>query len=182
MILLRKEIIIAGRGGQGILLLGHVMGVAAAKFSEYYVTGTESYSAETRGGDSKAEIIIADSAEELGYMKVRRADIAVFMYGEQLVKYSSLVSPNAVVFADSTFITEVVRKDWVLKLAPYTKIAETELGTPRVANMVALGHLIGVTKLLSTEAVERAIEYVVKKSWIKLNKKAFRRGLRVANE
>ena len=174
---MRREIIIAGRGGQGILLLGHVIGVAAAKFSNYYVTGTESYSAETRGGDSKAEIIVADSAEELGYMKVREADVAVFMYGDQLVKYSRLVKQGAVVFADSTFVTEVPEEGWVLKLAPYTKIAETELGTPRVANMVALGHLVGVTKLLSTEAVEKAIEHVVKKSWVELNKKAFRRGL-----
>ena len=179
---MRKEIIIAGRGGQGILLLGHVIGVAAAKFSDYYVTGTESYSAETRGGDSKAEIIIADSAEELGYVKVRRADIAVFMYNEQLVKYSNLVRPNALVFTDSTFITEVGRRDWVIKSAPYTRIAESELGTPRVANMVALGHLIGATKLLSTEAVEKAIAYAVKKSWVEINRKAFRRGLKIAGE
>jgi len=178
----RREIIIAGRGGQGILLLGHVLGVAAAKFSDYYVTGTESYSAETRGGDSKAEIIIADTPEELGYMKVRKADIAVFMYCEQLNKYRDQVGPEALVFIDSTFIEEVRGVKWVVRQAPYTRIAESELGTPRVANMVALGHLIGVTKLLSADAVENAIATVVKKSWIDINKKAFRRGLELADK
>ncbi len=173
----RKEIIVAGRGGQGILLLGHVIGVAAAKFSDYYVTGTESYSAETRGGDSKAEIIIADSAEELGYMKVRKADIAIFMYHEQMVKYKDLVKPNALVFTDSTFITEVPVRSWLVKVAPYTKIAEEEFGTPRVANMIALGHFIGTTKLLTPTAVENAISKVVKEAWIKINVNAFRRGL-----
>jgi len=178
---MRRELIIAGRGGQGILLLGHIIGVAVAKFSNYYVTGTETYSAETRGGDSKVEIVIADTPEELGYIKVRRADLAIFMYGEQLLKYGGLVGPNALVFVDSTFIdpSSISRTDWVIKPAPYTKIAE-ELGSPRVANMVALGHFIGVTKLLSEEAVENAIMHEVRKEWVEINRKAYRRGLELA--
>jgi len=180
---MRREILIAGRGGQGILLLGHVLGLAAAKYANLYVTGTESYGAETRGGDSRADIILCDEAEELDYMKVRRADIALFMYTEQLMRYSQLVSDNAVVFVDSSFITEEDVKEakgtrkWLVNPKPYTDLAREKLGTHRVANMVALGHVISVTQVVPIEAVENAIKELVRPKWVELDIKAFRLGL-----
>jgi len=179
----RREILIAGRGGQGILLLGHVLGLAAAKYANLYVTGTESYGAETRGGDSRADIILCDEAEELDYVKVRRADIALFMYTEQLRRYSYLVGEQATVFVDSSFITredvEEVRngREWLINYKPYTNIARDELGTHRVANMVALGHMIGVTQVVPPDAIENAIKELVRPKWVELDIKAFRLGL-----
>lgn len=180
---MRREVLIAGRGGQGILLLGHVLGLAAAKYANLYVTGTESYGAETRGGDSRADIILCEDAEELDYVKVRHADIALFMYVEQLRRYSHLVNDRALVFIDSSFITredvEEVKggRRWLVNYKPYTDIAREELGTHRVANMVALGHLIGVTKVVPPEAVEKAIKELVRPKWVELDIKAFRLGL-----
>ncbi len=180
---MRHEVLIAGRGGQGILLLGHVLGLAAAKYANLYVTGTESYGAETRGGDSRADIILCDEAEELDYVKVRHADIALFMYAEQLRRYSHLVNNRAIVFVDSSFIAredvEEVKgnRQWLVNHKPYTNIAREELGTHRVANMVALGHLIGVTKVVPPEAIENAIRELVRPKWIELDIKAFRLGL-----
>ena len=182
---MRTEVLIAGRGGQGILLLGHILGLAVAKYGGIYATGTESYSAETRGGDSRADVILCTEAGELDYMKVRRASVALFMYVDQLRKYSSLVGDGAKVFVDSTFISEEdVRKasagrSWEVRMKPYTDIARRELGTHRVANMVALGHLISVTKVVRPEAVEAAIKELVKKEWVDLDIKAFRIGLRL---
>ncbi len=182
---MRREILIAGRGGQGILLLGHVLGLAAAKYSGLYTTGTESYSAETRGGDSRADLIICTSPEELDYMKVRKAEIALFMYPEQLRKYASLLKDDAQVFADSTFISkeDIDRvkgsRSWRVESAPYTEIARERLGTHRVANMVALGHLIKLTKLVPPEAIESAIKEVVNRKWVEIDIKAFRAGLEI---
>jgi len=179
----RREVLIAGRGGQGILLLGHVLGLAAAKYANLYVTGTESYGAETRGGDSRADIILCEEAEELDYVKVRNADIALFMYVEQLRRYSYLVRNQATVFVDSSFITvkdvegAMNGKQWFVHHEPYTDIAREKLGTHRVANMVALGHLIGVTKVVPVEAVENAIKELVRPKWVELDIKAFRLGL-----
>ncbi len=180
---MRHEILIAGRGGQGILLLGHVLGLAAAKYANLYVTGTESYGAETRGGDSRADIILCDDAEELDYVKVRRADIALFMYVEQLRRYTHLVNDRAKVFVDSSFIPEddvkAVKgtREWLVYLKPYTNIAREELGTHRVANMVALGHVVGVTNVVPAEAVVNAIKELVRPKWVELDIKAFKLGL-----
>lgn len=174
---MRKEILVAGRGGQGILLLGHVIGLSAAKYAGLYVTGTESYSAETRGGDSKVDLIIADRAEELDYIKVRQANIAIFMYPTQLSKYSSLVDKGAKVFVDSTYVKEIPKVEWEVFSAPYTEMAEKKLGTHRVANMVALGHVIYVTKLMEPEAIINGMKEVVRKKWLDIDIKAFREGL-----
>lgn len=177
---MRYELLIAGRGGQGILLIGRVLGVAASKYSNLYVTCSESYVAETRGGDSRADLIISNNEEELDFIKVRKADIAIFMHQAQLVKFSSLVKSNGTVYVDETYVSELPSNvGWRVLRASYTKLAEREIGNIRVANMVVLGHLIGTTKLINPEAVEMAIDEVVGEEWSELNKKAFRLGLNI---
>ncbi|MCD6323668.1 MAG: 2-oxoacid:acceptor oxidoreductase family protein [Desulfurococcales archaeon] len=174
---MRKEFLASGRGGQGILLLGHVLGLAVAKYTELYVTGTESYDSETRGGDSKIDLIIADRPDELDYFKVRRAGIALFMYPDQMLKYKHLVRPDATVFLDTTFCTEPAVETWEVVKAPYTDIAEKELGAHVVANMVALGHVIKRTGLIPPDAVVSSIQEVVRRRWVSIDIKAFKKGL-----
>ncbi len=175
---MRKEFLAAGRGGEGILLLGHLLGHAIAKYTNLYVTVTESYDAETRGGDSKTDIIIADKPEELDYFKVRKSDIALFMYPDQLIKYGNYVKEGATVFIDNYYIKNVsASRKWIIKALPYTKVAEEELGTHIVANMVALGNIIKETKVVPKEAILKSIREVVRKKWIYIDIKAFQKGL-----
>ncbi|MEM1775116.1 MAG: 2-oxoacid:acceptor oxidoreductase family protein, partial [Desulfurococcaceae archaeon] len=60
---MKYEILIVGRGGQGVLLFGRVLGLAASKYANLYAVVTESYAAETRGGESRSDVIIANSME-----------------------------------------------------------------------------------------------------------------------
>lgn len=175
---MRREILIFGRGGQGILLMGHVIGVAAAKHAGLYVTSTETYSSEVRGGESRSDLIIADREEELDYIKVRNATDVIAMYPPRLGNYGSLISGKALVQFDTTFSVPkaLTRPSWVMVGGPYTRIAEEELGTPRVANMVALGHFVRLSNLLRIEVVEEAMKEVVKRKWVEINRKALRRG------
>ncbi len=174
---MRKEFLAAGRGGQGILILGHVLGLAAAKYTGLYVTGTESYDAETRGGDSRVDLIFTDSQDELDYFKVRSADIALFMYSDQLLKYRRLVGNEAIVFIDSSFHIPELRSSWQVYRVPYTDMAEEKLGTHVVANMIALGHIIRKTGLIDREAVISSIKEVVRKRWVSVDLKAFELGM-----
>lgn len=175
---MRREILIFGRGGQGILLMGHIIGVAAAKHSGLYVTSTESYSSEMRGGESRSDLILADREDELDYIKVRNATDVIAMYPPRLGLYEHLIGEGALVQFDTSFNIprDTLRPSWVKVGAPYTRIAEGELGTPRVANMVALGHFVKLTGILSIEAIEIAMEEVVRKKWVEINRKALRRG------
>ncbi|MEZ0290218.1 MAG: 2-oxoacid:acceptor oxidoreductase family protein [Sulfolobales archaeon] len=175
---LRLEILIAGRGGQGILLIGRILGKAIAKYTNYYILASESYSAEVRGGDSRVDLIIADTYDEADFIKVRSADIALFMHQSQLEAYLRLVKENATIFIDQTNIIDhsVMREISSSKvyLRPYTEIAERVFGTGRIANIIALGHMIKTTRIVDPEAVERVIIEEVPREWLELDRRAFR--------
>lgn len=178
---MKYEILIAGRGGQGILIIGRVLGIAVSKYSNLYVTCSESYVAETRGGDSRADIIISDKEEELDFIKVRRANIALFLHPAQLPKFANLLSSDTTLYIDETYLSgELSRAYPKTYKVPYSKLASDVLGNIRVANMVALGHLIATSKILRPEAVEKAIEEAIDSRWVEINKKAFRFGLSLA--
>jgi Pyruvate/2-oxoacid:ferredoxin oxidoreductase gamma subunit len=86
------------------------------------------------------------------------------------------------VFIDSSFpIQSLGIRNVELIKAPYTKLAEKELKNVRVANMVALGHLVGTLKILTQESIERAIDDLVSTEWRDLNKKAFKLGVRITD-
>ncbi|MEM1773082.1 MAG: 2-oxoacid:acceptor oxidoreductase family protein, partial [Desulfurococcaceae archaeon] len=91
---MKYEILIVGRGGQGVLLLGRILGLAASKYANLYAVVTESYAAETRGGESRSDVIIASSMEEAPYVKVVKPDMVVFMYPYRIETYKSILTPN----------------------------------------------------------------------------------------
>jgi len=170
----KHEIIIAGRGGQGIQLAGYILGKALVE-EGYYVVNSEEYSAETRGGDSKAELIVSRD-EEPDLMSVRRADIAVFMYGDQMSKYFRLVGEGATLILDSTFIREPPRGNYRVLSAPFTDVAEKQVGNVRTANMVALGYFAARTGLVGLDSLIASMKSVTNPRWVEINEKALRTG------
>jgi len=170
----KHEIIIAGRGGQGIQLAGYILGKALVE-EGYYVVNSEEYSAETRGGDSKAELIVSRD-EEPDLMSVRRADIAVFMYGDQMSKYFRLVGEGATLILDSTFIREPPRGNYRVLSAPFTDVAEKQVGNVRTANMVALGYFAARTGLVGLDSLIASMKSVTNPKWVEINEKALRTG------
>ncbi|MET1128405.1 MAG: 2-oxoacid:acceptor oxidoreductase family protein [Thermoproteota archaeon] len=180
---MRLQIIIAGRGGQGILLAGYLLGKALIN-EGYYVVNGETYSAETRGGFSRSDLIVfTEGDEEVDLIKVSRADVAVFMYKEQIEMYKNLVNPSAkLVMVDSTF-TDKVNEPWPrVELVPFTRIAEEKVGTGRVANIVMLGVFTYVTGLVKPETVIETIKETVRPRWREPNIKAFNAGYSYAEE
>ncbi|MEO3993517.1 MAG: 2-oxoacid:acceptor oxidoreductase family protein [Desulfurococcaceae archaeon TW002] len=173
---MKVEMLIVGRGGQGILLLGRVIGVAASKYAGLYVTSVEAYASETRGGESRVDLVMSDNPEEIDYVRVLSADIALFMYPYNLTKYSEILKKDAYVFINSTFGKEHPFKTQKVFLKPYSEIAEKNLGSSRVANMVALGHLIAKTGVQEIEHVEKALREIISENMYEINIKALKVG------
>ncbi len=173
---MRIEIILSGRGGQGILVLGRILGEAIAKYTNYYVAGSETYATEVRGGDSRVDIIVSDNEEEISYVRVRNADVAVFMYPSLIKTLSRIIKRRAKVFIDTTFVDESFIKEyeWVVISRPYTQLSEKIFGTARVANMMILGHMVREISIVDPGAVESVIREKMPLSWIEVNVKAFR--------
>ncbi|RLG74936.1 MAG: 2-oxoglutarate oxidoreductase [Thermoprotei archaeon] len=175
---MRKEVVIIGKGGQGILLAGHLLSDAIAKNTKYHVINMAFYSAETRGTESRTEIVITDNEEEADYFMARRPDIAVFMHPEYISKYVKNIKESTIVLVDSSFnvILTGISPEIKIHKIPFTLIAEQKLGTSRVANVVMLGYLLALTNIIDLESLKKSIKENVKEQWIEINIKALELG------
>jgi len=173
----RIQILIGGRGGQGILLAGYILGKALIE-EGYYVVNSETYSAETRGGFSRSDLIALKGEEEPDLIRIRKADIALFMYPDQMKEYADLVSDDATVFIDGSFTNKPYKKWGMVYIYPFTNKARESLKNHRVANMIALGYIAAKTGLICLNTLKKVITLTVKKRWIDINIKAVEIGFK----
>jgi len=169
---LRYELIIAGMGGQGILLAGNILGTAAAVFQGLKAVQIVAYGPEARGGRVFTELIISD--EEIDYPRVLRPDIVIAMSQRAYDEFGTAVAPGGLLIYDPELVVAEEREGVKLVPIPATKMAE-ELGAKISANMVMLGALTALCDLLKPEAVEQAIKTKVRRA-LEVNLKAFRKG------
>jgi 2-oxoglutarate ferredoxin oxidoreductase subunit gamma len=173
----RKEILIGGVGGQGVVLSGILLGTAATLFDGKKAVQTQSYSSELRGGSTRAEVIISE--EPVTDPQVRKPDILIALAEDALSKYVDRVKPKGLLVIDSDLVKGAKPGDYEILSIPATSIADKEMGNIVVANLIILGAIIRKTGLLSVEAMEKAIEMSVPKKAITLNLNAFRKGLQL---
>jgi 2-oxoglutarate ferredoxin oxidoreductase subunit gamma len=177
---MRKEIRIAGFGGQGVILSGIIIGKAASLFDNINAVQTQSYGPEARGGASRTEIVIDD--EEIDYPKVQNPDILIAMSHEALIKYLDDLKTNGILIIDPDMIIEEEITDFVdknninLYHARATKVAEDEIGLKIVANIVMIGAITKFTEIISYESAKKAILDTVPKGTEKMNINAFEAG------
>ena len=177
---MRTEIRICGFGGQGIILAGIILGKAASLFDNNEAVQTQSYGPEARGGASKCEVVIDNKLIE--YPKVQNLDILVAMSNEALIKYIVDLKDEGTLIVDpgTTDINDV--KEFIdnhnIKVyeAPATMTAINEIGLKIVANIVMVGAITKVTKIISKQAVIEAIKDSVPKGTEEKNVSAFEVG------
>jgi 2-oxoglutarate ferredoxin oxidoreductase subunit gamma len=183
---LRKEIRIAGFGGQGIILAGIVVGKAASLHDGMYAVQTQSYGPEARGGASKTEVVISD--EEIDYPKAQNPDILVAMSHEALMAYLHDLKDGGILIIDPDLVIEedVISfvHDHNIKLykAPATRTAEEKIGLKVVANIVMVGAFTKLTQVISLNAARSAIAESVPPGTEKKNLSAFDAGVQIAEE
>lgn len=177
----RTEIRIAGFGGQGVVLAGVIIGRAATGFDKRHATQTQSYGAEARGGQARSEVVISD--EPVDYPKVSKSDILVAMSQGAVDRHIGQCKEGSLVLVDADLAANVpdAHKFKVVKI-PFTRIAHEELGRRIVANIVMLGALVGLTGLVSMEALRAATKESVPERALELNMKALDRGFQIAKE
>ncbi len=176
-----KEIRLSGTGGQGLILAGIILAEAAGVYDGHEVIQTQSYGPEARGGASRAEVIVSDDV--IDYPKVTFPDVVLVMSQQACDRYGRLVKPGGIVLVDDTNVSSIpsVEGASVVTL-PITEIARHDVGRQVVANVVALGVLVGVTDVVTPEAMEKAILSRVPRGTEELNMKAFNVGLEKGRE
>ncbi|MFO8060157.1 MAG: 2-oxoacid:acceptor oxidoreductase family protein [Bacillota bacterium] len=176
---MKRQIRLAGTGGQGQILAGIILAEAAVVHDGLHAVQSQSYGPESRGGASRAEVIISD--EPIDYPKVMEADLLLCMSQEAYDRYAEEIAEQGVLLVDSSLVQPGEPSDRVLQV-PITKMAEEKLGRSIVANVLALGILVGLTSAVSEEAAREAVAGRVPPGTEELNLKALELGLSVAED
>ena len=157
----------AGFGGQGLLTAGFILAEAAGIYDGNYVSQTQAYGAEARGGTSRADVVVSD--KPIVYPKPIKLD-----------KYSSALVENGYLLADQTYVKNLHVTEALL--IPFTEIARDEIGNVVTANVIALGALTELTLVTSKKAMKQAVAARVPKQHKELNMKALEMGFKAGKE
>ena len=171
----RREIRLAGSGGQGLILAGVILAEAVGIHEGKFVAQTQSYGPEARGGASKSEVVISD--QEIDYPKAVKPDILLVMNQTACDLYIFDVKPGGTLIVDSSLVHHLPTS--LAVALPFTKIAR-ELGHEMMANVVALGALATLTGMVSLPNLEDALLARVPPGTKKLNKQALQAGVKAA--
>ncbi len=173
----RVEFRLSGSGGQG-LITGGIILAEAAIMDGLNAIQTQSYGPEARGGASKSEIII--DKDEIDYPKVSSCDVLLSLTQLSCDKYIKDLKSGGILILDDG-IESPNRDDLKIYRVPILATAIKKLNKPMVANIIALGIINGVTKIVSNESLEKAVLARVPKGTEELNKAALDEGFKLIN-
>lgn len=167
------QVRIAGYGGQGIVLAGMLLGRAASLYDGKEAVFMQSYGPEARGGASSADVIISDAPVD--YPLVTRPDVLMALFQEAYLLYRPALKPGGVLILESDLVKPEPNETGYCPL-PATRLAQELFGKKIVANVIALGYLVGRTGVVNIGAVEEALRASVKPAILEMNLKALAAG------
>jgi Pyruvate/2-oxoacid:ferredoxin oxidoreductase gamma subunit len=171
------KLVIAGFGGQGILLLGQMLAKSSMREGKF-VSWLPSYGPEMRGGTANCHVTV--SSERIGSPLVTDPTALVAMNQPSLEKFADRVKDGGLVIYDSSFVKSVSLPSHVKAVPiPCSDIAN-KLGNAKAANMVAAGAIIALTNVTAVDVFRRLIEALPKKALIEVNLKALDAGQEAA--
>jgi 2-oxoglutarate ferredoxin oxidoreductase subunit gamma len=173
------EIRLSGSGGQG-LILGGIILARAAVLDNHKVTQTQSYGPESRGGYSRADVIISD--RDIFFPEATNFNCLLALTQEACDKYLFDLRDDGILIIDTTFVKNLaLAADNTYEL-PFTDIAQSELGSAISTNVLSVAFLTKITGIVSDKSLEASIALSVKPSFVDLNIKAMKLGFKLAEE
>ncbi len=173
-----ERIVIAGSGGQGVMLLGKVL-AQTAMLENKQVTWFPAYGPEVRGGTSHCMVTISD--QQIGSPYISQADTLIVLNRPSLDRFQGIVKSSGLLIINSS----LARMDGELKVEtwqfPFTEIA-AKLGNVKVANMVALGCFTAAKKIIKTENILKVFKLIAPSGDLKIlqvNQRALKEGQRL---
>lgn len=170
----RKQVRLAGFGGQGIVLAGMILGKAITLFEGGNAVMTQSFGPEARGGACSADVVI--STGRIYYPRVTVPEVLVVMCEEAARTYGPGAADNAVILVNENLVKTVPDKPGMKILnIPATAIAE-KLGRVIIANIVMLGFITSTAGVVGYDSMKKAILASIPQGTEELNLSAFQAG------
>jgi 2-oxoglutarate ferredoxin oxidoreductase subunit gamma len=168
------EIRFSGFGGQGIIRCGLIAGKALALFDNKQATMTQSFGPEARGSACSSQLVVSD--DRVLYPYISTPEILISMSQEAYDKYEPELREDGLLLIDKDLVKEKPPRGKIKSFSiPSTRFAE-ELGNRIIANLVMLGFFTAITRVVSPEAMKKALPGLVPGRFLELNKKAFDKG------
>ncbi|MBR4306383.1 MAG: indolepyruvate oxidoreductase subunit beta [Bacteroidaceae bacterium] len=191
---MKKDIIICGVGGQGILSIATIIGEAATR-AGLYLKQAEVHVMSQRGGDVQSNLRLSTEPIWSDLISEAGAELIISMEPMESMRYLSYLSKDGKVVTNSKpFVNipnypaeDALQKE--LDALPSVKLDIEEVakdcGNPRGANMVLLGMAAPAIGILSVEDLRNAIATVFARKGeqvVEANLKAFDAGVKAATE
>jgi 2-oxoglutarate ferredoxin oxidoreductase subunit gamma len=175
----RRELRVAGFGGQGVVLFGEIVGKGASIFDNGYATLTQSYGPEARGGSCHAEVVV--SRGPIDYPRVVSPEVVVILSQEAYTNFGRNPPEGTLVIVDPDLVKTDPAVQPALLSVPATRMAR-EMNRPVVANIIMLGFFAAVSDLVSHNALREAVRASVPEGTEDLNLSAFDKGYAYGQE
>jgi 2-oxoglutarate ferredoxin oxidoreductase subunit gamma len=170
----RKEIRIAGFGGQGVVLSGSILGKAVSIFAKGFATLTQSYGPEARGSSCCAEVVISD--EPIDYPYITSPEVQIILSQDGYTKYGHNLPPDTLLIVDSDLVNVDPNEKLQPLSIPASRLAREEIGRPVVANIIMLGFLAATSDVISVEALKNSVLSSIPAGTESVNTEAFELG------
>ena len=172
---MHAEIIIAGSGGQGVLVIGRLL--AEAGFIEgREVVWSPTYGAEKRGGTVSCSVTISD--EKIGALVISRPTIGIAMNMAAGIKLEQTIKAGGwLVVNQAEEIFKTKRTDIQMLTVPANSLA-LKLGGESTANIIILGALLAVNPVVSLDGVIKVMDQLFGHNVkaLEMNKQALTKG------
>ena len=177
------DCIIAGFGGQGVMLMGNILAYAAMG-EKKNVTYMPVYGVEMRGGTANCTVAISD--REIGSPIVQRPVCAIVMNLPSLDKFGPRVKRGGLLVVNASLVPEkeVRFKGFQCVMVPTRDLA-LELGNERLANMVMLGATVRKSGVIRIGSLKKALYPALDRRYhtmIETNAAALERGAKFIEE
>jgi 2-oxoglutarate ferredoxin oxidoreductase subunit gamma len=175
----RRELRIAGFGGQGVVLAGNIVGQAIAVYDNQFAAFTQNYGPEARGGSCTAEVVASE--EPIGYPYLTDPKIVVILSQDAYTKYGKNLPADTQLIIDPDLVKPDASDNHAYLTIPTNRLAR-EMGRVVVANIILLGFLAAVNNFVSAEALRKSVLATVPKGTGEFNMKAFELGFKYGLE
>lgn len=176
-----EGIFIAGFGGQGVILAGKIICLAAMEEGKH-VSHIPSYGAEMRGGTANCSVVVSD--DDIASPLVSQPSICIVLNTPSLIKFQPIVRTGGLLIWNSSLIdVKPDRTDIELLAVPANELAEAA-GSYKAANMAALGVLLKKRPAVaSMGSVVACLDYAVSarhRELNQINRAALAKGYEIA--
>ncbi|MBQ0073940.1 MAG: 2-oxoacid:acceptor oxidoreductase family protein [Prevotella sp.] len=151
---MKKEILISGFGGQGVLSMGKILAYGALMEGKQ-VTWMPAYGPEQRGGTANVTVVVSDN--HIASPILSRYDVVVALNQPSLNKFEDKVNPGGILIYESDSINQPPTRTDIHTYQINAIDKAAELNNAKTFNMIILGALLKACPVISKDGLEKSL-------------------------